>query len=132
MNEMRKKSFTLVEIIIIIIILAILFGAGVSRITELSKGAESAVEAATVRTIKSGVQTYYYESMVKGRSPPYPSVLDDAPDGSFAGKDNPFFTAVVSAPGVMHDKWYKVDSNTYRGPSGGTYNYNSNAGEFVK
>ncbi len=126
----RKQSFTLVELIIVIVIIGILAALVIPRMVSLRQQARDALEKAVVHSVREGLSIYYAESITSERVPLYPADLDSAANGSFSSEDNPFFTEVLRPPGTEDAGWQKLTSTSYLGTSGKTYIYNPATGKF--
>lgn len=129
-TDMRKRGFTLIEFIIIILVISILAAMGALRFVDFKSDADRATEEATVNIVNVGLNTYYVESVMLERTPLYPLTLDGSAAGVKASSDNPFFTNVLESPGVTYGAWYKVSDLSYQGPSGTTYVYDPLEGTF--
>jgi len=128
---LHRQSLTLLEITIVLIVLSILLAIGVGRIVSISREAHLASEEAIIRAVKAGIQAYQIDSVLNDRIPAYPALLDAAPVGSRASRDNPFFTNVLETISVNRGSWQKESESTYRGPSGTVYAYDNTSGIFT-
>ncbi len=126
---MRRKGFTFLEVVIIIVCLGILAAIVVLKFINFKHEAIEAAELGTIQSVRSGVQIYALESSVKKRTPVYPVLLDTASIGQ-ASITNLFFGAVLSMP-VGDSKWLKVDKVIYRGPTGNYYYYEPVRGQII-
>ena len=126
-DKMRNKGFTLIEVIVIISIIGILSTVAVSRFVNFRNEANLAVEKQNVGSVRVGINYYYIESAVKGRTPLYPPVLDLA-SSTFSSSQNPLFTYVLAIP--VTQGWRKLSSTLYQGYSGSIYFYDPNTGNF--
>ncbi len=128
----RTKSFTLLELIIIITIVAILGAIAVARVIDLANEARNVRDEFNINLINSGLKIYYTESHLQKRTPLYPVSLDDVIDGTYSSKDNPFFFNVLRDEGLKSSGWQKINANNYIGPGGKSYTYDNNEGIFYK
>ena len=58
---MNSKSFTLLELIIVIALLAILASAAVARFVDMSNKALDVQERATIQALRTAIMLYYAE-----------------------------------------------------------------------
>ncbi|HTY13203.1 MAG TPA: prepilin-type N-terminal cleavage/methylation domain-containing protein [Candidatus Omnitrophota bacterium] len=124
-----KKGYTLIELIIVVVILAVLAVVVLSRYINLSDQAYSSIEKATVGAVKVGIVTYYLDP-ARGNYHNYPSGLDNATVG-YASSGNLFFNFILDQP-VTSPDWRKTVPNTYLYvPTGNTWTYNANVGLFT-
>lgn len=114
------SSFTLIELVMIIVIVGILASIAIPRYIDLSSDAKSAAEEGIVGSIRSGIMMYYIENKT------WPPSLDNADNGP-ASSSNLFFTTVVSQ-GIDNPEWSKA-GNVYTGPYN-TYTYTPTTGMF--
>ncbi|MFH1876289.1 MAG: prepilin-type N-terminal cleavage/methylation domain-containing protein [Candidatus Omnitrophota bacterium] len=119
---MRKKGFTLIELIMIIVILGILAAVAIPKYYDLSSDAKNATEKGVVGGVRAGISTFFANNKT------FPSTLDNASSAACT-KANPCFTNVLGQGGVTDD-WSKTSGTTYTGPASNTYTYNSTGGEF--
>lgn len=119
----RKKGFTLIELVMIIVILAILAAVAIPKYYDLQTDAKSAAEKGVVGGVRAGIHTYYAQYKA------WPASLDSGTNGN-ASKTNAFFTNVLAQGGITSD-WSK-NGTTYTGPSGGDYVYNGTEGSFIE
>ena len=96
-----------------------------------SKDAHQAIENETVGIIRHGINLYPVTSASQGQEEPLPASLDNAPDDSVASGDNPFFSTVLTPPGVTDESWRKINVTTYQGPTGQRYGYDNRTGSFL-
>jgi len=126
-----KKSFSMIELIIAILIIGILAAIAVPKMISFKEEAELAAEQKILGGVRSGISIYYIESAVQGRAPLFPQELDNA-GFSAVSVTNPFFTNLLSSPGLIDGDWQKLNATSYRGPSGAVYNYDSIKGTFLE
>lgn len=124
MKQIKTKSFTLIELIMVIVILAIIASIAIPRFVDLSASANQAAEDGVVAGIVTGLTSYYAMNLS------YPPTLGNAPVGSCSDA-SPCFTNVLGQGGITGD-WTKTSAVTYRGPTGSNYTYDSVNGEFRK
>ncbi len=119
----KKKSFTLIELVMVIVILGILAIVAVPKYIDLSGQANQAAEQGVLGGVRSGISTYFAQFKA------YPATLDSVPILTSCSTANPCFTNVLSQGGVT-SQWTKTSNTLYRGPTGTSYTYNSAAGTF--
>lgn len=128
MKIKNQKGMTLIELIVVIVCIGILSGLALPKFFNISTQASEHSEADMVGALRTGLQLYYSQTMVDSGQGSFPNTLDDAEVGSSANT-NPFFGNVLHDD-YMGTKWSKVDNNTYIGPTGLTYIYDSDTGTF--
>jgi MSHA pilin protein MshA len=116
----RSKGFTLIELVMVIVILAILAAVAIPKYFDLQNDARAAAEKGVVGGVRAGIYTYYASNKA------FPTTLDAAADGACAA----CFATVLSQGGVTDNTWSKTSSNTYTGPTSVTYTYTAATGEF--
>jgi len=114
------------EIVLVIILLGILAAVAVPRLFDTSNTGRQEAEETIVALVRAGIDAYYNRAVTRGTTPLYPASLDAASDGA-ASPSNPFFTYVLTQP--VTENWSK-SGNTYTGPAGNSYTYNSSTGAF--
>ncbi|MCM8779824.1 MAG: prepilin-type N-terminal cleavage/methylation domain-containing protein [Candidatus Omnitrophica bacterium] len=127
---MFKKGFTLIELIMVIVILAILAAVAIPKYFDLQNQARAAAADGVVGAVRSGIYNYYAST----NATVFPSELDSVNDTTTCSTSNPCFGAVMAGPGVTSSDWTKVNSTRYTvnaGAANRTYDYNATSGEFV-
>ncbi len=120
---MKKKGFTLIELVMVIVILGILAVVAIPKFVDLSGRANTSAEAGVVGGVRAGIATYH-----AAQNPPaYPATLDGASNGACTAA-NPCFDTVLSQGGVTSG-WTKADL-VYTGPAAGSYTYVPATGAF--
>ncbi len=117
----RKKGFTLVELVMVIVILGILAIVAIPKFFSLQDDAKSAAEKGVVGAIRSGISNYFAAN--KGV---WPTTLDSASNAA-CSSTNICFGNVLNS-GITSD-WTKTSSTAYTGPVN-TYTYYPTTGEF--
>ncbi len=128
LSEEFRAGYTIFEIIIVILIIAVLALTAVAFFYNIHGEAVQGGEQGVVGAVRSGLATYAVESQMLNRQPRYPEMLDDAESGA-AAPDNLFFSTIV-APSINSD-WNKIDTNRYEGPTGVQYIYDQANGTFA-
>ena len=120
---MRDKfSFTLVEIVIILVILGILAVIAFGKYSDLSVDTRAAAVKGVVAGVRAGIHTYFAQNQA------YPATLDNASLGA-CSIGNVCFNGVLGQSSINSD-WTKPSVNTYVGPTGALYIYDPATGDF--
>jgi type II secretory pathway pseudopilin PulG len=122
-----SKSFTLIELITIIVIIGIIAAVAVPRFINMRADAIAGVEEGTVGAVRSGIKIYGATSAIHNNDTLYPVTLDNATIAAASG-NNIFFNTVLSQP--VYDSWRKATDTMYQGPTHTYYIYDSNNGTF--
>ncbi len=125
-----QKGFTLIELVMVIVILAILGSVAIPKFVDLSTDAKNANEAGVAGGVRAGLLTYFIDP-ARGNRTTYPATLDAVADNTMCSNTNPCFSNVLVQGGVT-EQWRKVSgtAKTYLSPAGNTYTYNSTTGDF--
>lgn len=124
---MKKRAFTLIEIIFVIVILGILSAVAIPKLFFTRGDAIVANARTQIAAIKSGISLKYNDSVLKG-TPKYPDTLESPGSNLFQN--------VVSVPvkdSGTKNGWHKTGATTYTFKLDGqtaNFNYNKNTGEF--
>lgn len=121
----KKRAFTLIELIFVIVILGILASVAIPNFSGTVDNAYVAKAQAKVDTVRSGLQNYRSTSILKGNGATYPSSLD---------KDDKLFAVVAEGEDNSTEvgKW-SADGNVYIYHTRGeniVFEYNATKGTF--
>ncbi len=119
---LKRRGFTLIELVMIIVILAILALVALPQYYNLTSSANSSSEGGVVGGVRAGVSTYFANYRV------FPTTLDGASNAACTTA-NACFTNILSQGGVT-SQWTRVAATQYTGPAGTTYTYTSASGSF--
>ena len=122
-----RQGFTLIELAIVILVVAIVAVVTVPKFINLTGETNAKKESYSVGAIRSGINAKHLDNVSRGIMPAYPKFLDSASTGP-ASVSNPLF-GVVLQPEII-DGWEKLSSTSYKGPAENTYEYNSGNGSF--
>ncbi|MFH1504331.1 MAG: type II secretion system protein [Candidatus Omnitrophota bacterium] len=123
-----RKGFTMIELVMVIIILAILAAVAIPKFVDMSNEAKVANEAAVVGGVRAGIHTAYIAACKAGACV-WPATLDGIVLAAPCSAAAPCFVTVLSQ-GVTDATWASTgDGLTYTGPNGGSYTYDG-AGKF--
>ena len=126
-----QSGFTLIELIMVIVILAILGAVAIPKYVDLSADAKSANESGVAAGIRAGLTTYFVDP-ARGNRTSYPATLDSAGNAACTTANICFDT--VLAQGGITDQWTKLSGTTYRSPVNGSniWTYTPATGNFQK
>lgn len=116
----RKNGFTLIELVMVIVILAILGAVAIPQFVNLSGEASLANEAGVAGGVRAGILTFMLDP-ARGQRQYYPDILDliDTSAGPVTcSATAPCFTVVL--PNGVTDRWIKLSRWTYRSPANST------------
>ena len=110
MKTNTSKGFTLIELIMVIVILGILAAVAVPKFFSITAEAHSKNKAAVVGNVRSGLQLFAANKLVKTGSRAFPaandsfldSVLDEIPEGWTANYTAVTDTIVYDADGTKY------------------------------
>ena len=130
-----QKGFTLIELVMVIVILAILGAVAIPFYVDLRDEARSASEQGVAGGVRAGIVTFFIDPAVgKGNRTSYPTnaQLDTAAVGACT-ETNACFTGVLGQGGVTQD-WTKLSASTFRSSVNGTnvWTYVAATGSFTK
>lgn len=129
---MRKKgSFTLIELVMIIVILGILSAVALPRFFDLQQEARESAEKGVVGGVRAGIATYYANQCVTDTCS-WPTALSSSNTVGDCSLTNPCFDNVLQMGGITEDDWQRASANNYVGPAGSTYVYTPADGSFLE
>lgn len=105
-NLKKKKGFTLVELIIVVVIIGILIGLGAMLYSSATEGAEEGVVKGNLKTIESAVILYQTKN-----------------NGSFPAADLTFAKPAAGTTLTDADLRNYLTEDTYTQPKGWTYKW---------
>lgn len=124
---MNKKAFTIIEIILGIVIIAILAAVVVPKFIDIRSEARQRSEEYTIGAVREAIQQSYARSLVRDDVPVYPPYLDDIDTVQLgaASSQNPLFNEVLTG---ITSQWellsMALEESWYKGPTGTEYAYN--------
>lgn len=116
----RRKGFTLIELIMVIIVLGILATVAIPKFFNIQTQAKVSAEKGVVGGVRAGISTYYANQCATQASCAYPTTLDSVTAPQDCDATNACFDTVLSQGGITSD-WTKATATTYTGPAGNTY-----------
>ena len=122
----KKKGFTLIELIMIIVILGILAAVAIPKYYNLQTQAKVSAEKGVLGGVRSGIATYYANACSTGTCA-YAATLDGASTAACTTA-NPCFGTVMSL--AVTQDWTKSSATSYTGPAGNIYTYTAATGVF--
>ncbi len=132
-KENKKRGFTLVEIIMVIVILGILAVVAVPIYSDLTGRANESAEAGVVGGVRSGILTFYANQ----NPPAYPATLDGLGNNTACSSTTACFATILGQGAVTDNTWTKNTATQYThvatGAGGNTsvYVYTPATGNFV-
>ena len=75
LSSMRRRAFTLIELIAVIVVLAILSGVAIPKYLDYSERARSSALQGALGGMRSGVANFYANSAIDG-TPSYPTIAE--------------------------------------------------------
>ena len=122
----KKKGFTLIELIMIIVILGVLAVVAIPKYVDLQAQAKVSAEKGVVGGVRAGIATFF----VNQTPPAYPTpTLETAVFTGSCNATQVCFDRVLQQGGITSD-WSKATATTYTGPTGTVYTYTAATGDF--
>jgi len=115
MKNKKRRGFTLVELLIVLLILGVLVGLAVPRYMESQKAARARTFAANVRQIVSALEAYRMDTIGNGGSAHYPGTLSDLRTKHFTQEPiNPYTgKSMLSSASADSGIQYQSDGTSY-------------------
>jgi prepilin-type N-terminal cleavage/methylation domain-containing protein len=126
-----QKGFTLIELVMVIVILAILGGVAIPQFVNLQNEARTSNQQGVVGGVRAGILTFFIDP-ARGNRAAFPATLDGAANGACTVA-NACFTTVLAQGGVT-EQWTKLTATTYRSSVNATnvWTYTPATGTFVQ
>ena len=124
---MKKRAFTLIEIIFVIVILGVLSAIAIPKLFFTRGDAIVANARTQIAAIKSGISLKYNDSVLKG-TPKYPDTLESPGNNLF----NKVISVNIADSGTKNG-WHKTGATTYTFKLDGqtaNFTYDKDTGEF--
>ena len=131
--KLNQKGFTLIELVMVIVILAILGAVAIPQYVDLQSEARLASESGVAGGVRAGVLTFFIDP-ARGNRTTYPATLDGVAINTVCSTANPCFITVLAQGGIT-DQWQKLaTATTYRSSVNGTnvWTYTPATGNFQK
>lgn len=138
MPSVRSRSlapaFTLVELIVVIVVLAILSGVAIPKYFDYSSKAKASATHGTLDGVRAGIANFYHNTAVNTGTPAYPTMAELILPGTVmedAIPANPYDTDAAHAADVAAASW-PANPATTPPPVSGTngWNYDVSVGKF--
>lgn len=123
---MNRQAFTVIEIMLGIVIIAILATIVIPKFIDIRNDAIERSEAYTIGAVREAIQQSYARSLIRDAVPVYPPYLDDELVAQIApaSNENPLFNEVLTG---ITSQWELLsmapEESWYRGPTDTEYQY---------
>ncbi len=137
----NQKGFTLIELVMVIVILAVLGAVAIPQFVNLQNEARLSAETGVAGGVRAGISTFFIDP-ARGNRVAFPAALDNINAGAgqvACSTASPCFTNVLVQGGIT-ENWTKLTgtttsaTSTYRSPASTTnvWTYTAATGNFVK
>lgn len=133
MRKLKKeKGFTLIELIMVMVILAVLGSVALPQYVDLRAEARLAAEQGVAGGVRAGIVTFFVDP-ARGNRTSYPTTLDSVANNTACAQATPCYGTVLQQGGITND-WTKLTATTYRSSVNGTnvWTYTPGTGAFNK
>ncbi len=126
MSAARRNAFTLVELIVVIVVLAILSGVAIPKYFDYVASAKESATRGTLGAVRSAIANFRANSIVSTGTEAFPSLVDMQTVGTVMQEDipeNPYNNSATIVAAT-----YNASSPPVSGSAG--WNYDASTGKF--